>query len=137
MAFAALIVAVLFAGLLGLRLLAARRRAIRRGQIYAALLSGVGLMLAARGAFALAAGLGLAALLAWAWDRPTATGQGAVFDFVDEEARQLLGLGQNPTQAQIRTAFRSKMAQAHPDRGGNSALAARLVAARDRLLKRV
>jgi DnaJ-domain-containing protein 1 len=136
LAVAALIVALIFAGLFGVRLLGARRHKIRQGQVYAALLAGVGLMLAARGVFALAAGLGLAALFAWAWDKPQMAAAGQAPDSVDAEALRLLGLSPNPSAAQIRAAFRSKMAQAHPDKGGDSALAARLVAARDRLLGR-
>ena len=57
-------------------------------------------------------------------------------DAGDAEARTVLGVGADATPAEIRTAFRARMAQAHPDRGGNHAEAARLTAARDRLLRR-
>jgi DnaJ family protein C protein 19 len=54
----------------------------------------------------------------------------------DSAARRLLGVGPNASHGEIRSAYRSKMAQAHPDRGGSHNEAARLTAARDRLLKR-
>lgn len=54
----------------------------------------------------------------------------------DLAARRLLGVGVNATSGEIRSAYRSKMAQAHPDRGGTHNEAARLTAARDRLLKK-
>jgi curved DNA-binding protein CbpA len=55
----------------------------------------------------------------------------------DAEARAVLGVGSTATAAEIRAAYRSKMAHAHPDRGGAHADAARLTAARDRLLKKL
>ena len=54
----------------------------------------------------------------------------------DFAARRLLGVGPNATHAEIRGAYRAKMAQSHPDRGGSHNEAARLTAARDRLLKK-
>jgi hypothetical protein len=54
----------------------------------------------------------------------------------DFAARRLLGVGPNATHDEIRRAYRAKMAQAHPDRGGAHNEAARLTAARDRLLKK-
>lgn len=54
----------------------------------------------------------------------------------DAEARTILGLGPQATEAEIRAAYRTKMRQAHPDRGGKHSEAARLTAARDRLLRR-
>lgn len=52
-----------------------------------------------------------------------------------EEARSLLGLGPTATAEDIRAAHRRRIADAHPDRGGAPGEAARLNAARDRLLK--
>lgn len=52
-------------------------------------------------------------------------------------ARRALGVGADATEQEIRAAYRTKMAQAHPDRGGAHADAARLTAARDLLLKRL
>ena len=54
----------------------------------------------------------------------------------DSAARALLGVGPTASADEIRRAYRSKIAQAHPDRGGSHNEAARLTAARDRLLKR-
>jgi DnaJ-domain-containing protein 1 len=54
----------------------------------------------------------------------------------DIEARQVLGVGANASESDIRSAYRTKMAPAHPDRGGAHNEAARLTAARDRLLKK-
>lgn len=52
-----------------------------------------------------------------------------------EEARGLLGLGPTATAEDIRAAHRRRISDAHPDRGGDAGEAARLNAARDRLLK--
>jgi hypothetical protein len=54
----------------------------------------------------------------------------------DAEARSLLGVPAGATAEQINAAWRRLMARAHPDQGGTEGLAARLNAARDRLLKR-
>ncbi len=54
----------------------------------------------------------------------------------DFAARLTLGVGPTATPGEIRRAYRSKMMQAHPDRGGSHNEAARLAAARDRLLKK-
>ena len=54
----------------------------------------------------------------------------------DAEARSLLGVPAGATPEQINAAWRRLMARAHPDQGGTEGLAARLNAARDRLLKR-
>lgn len=53
----------------------------------------------------------------------------------EAEARALLGVGPQATRAEIQAAWRRLMARAHPDQGGTEGLAARLNAARDRLLK--
>ena len=54
----------------------------------------------------------------------------------DSEARSILGVGPNATEAEIREAYGRLMRMAHPDKGGTSGLAAQLNAARDRLLKK-
>jgi len=54
----------------------------------------------------------------------------------DAEARSILGVGLAASPDEIRHAYRRKMADAHPDRGGSHDAAARLTAARDTLLKR-
>jgi len=55
----------------------------------------------------------------------------------DSAARALLGVAPTANAAEIRRAYRAKMAVAHPDRGGKHAEAARLTAARDRLLRKL
>ncbi len=89
------------------------------------------------------AGLLLAAMafLAWQFWPQLVAGRRAAHapseDPRDAAARALLGLAANASEQQIRSAYRAKMARAHPDRGGSNADAARLTAARDRLLKKL
>jgi len=52
-----------------------------------------------------------------------------------KDARDLLGVPQTASKAQIRAAYNRLMRMAHPDHGGTAGLAAQLNAARDRLLK--
>lgn len=54
----------------------------------------------------------------------------------DAEARSVLGVAAEATPEAINAAWRRLMGRAHPDQGGTEGLAARLNAARDRLLKR-
>ena len=54
----------------------------------------------------------------------------------DFAARRALGVSSTATPDEIRRAYRAKMVHAHPDRGGSHNEAARLTAARDRLLKK-
>jgi hypothetical protein len=51
------------------------------------------------------------------------------------DALATLGLAEGASAAEIRAAHRRLIRDAHPDRGGSSAQAARLNAARDRLLR--
>lgn len=53
-----------------------------------------------------------------------------------EEARAVLGVPADATAEQIHAAWRRQMARTHPDQGGTKGLAARVNAARDRLLRR-
>lgn len=54
----------------------------------------------------------------------------------DSEARSILGVGPEASEAEIKEAYGRLMRMAHPDKGGTSGLAAQLNAARDRLLKK-
>ncbi|MGV3577595.1 J domain-containing protein [Brevundimonas sp.] len=54
----------------------------------------------------------------------------------DAEARSILGVGADATPEAIQSAWRRLMGRAHPDQGGTEGLAARLNAARDRLLRK-
>jgi hypothetical protein len=51
-----------------------------------------------------------------------------------KDARAILGVGPEASEAEIRAAHKRLMLRAHPDQGGTSGLAAQLNAARDRLL---
>lgn len=51
-------------------------------------------------------------------------------------ARGLLGVGTDADAAAINAAWRQRMAQVHPDRGGDTMLTAQVTAARDLLLRR-
>lgn len=53
-----------------------------------------------------------------------------------DEARSILGVGPDATEAEIQEAYTRLMQRAHPDKGGTNGLAAQLNAARDRLLRR-
>jgi hypothetical protein len=85
------------------------------------------------------AGLAAIAWIAWpslsGWRRQRTT-QTTAESPKDLEARAILGVGPTATESEIRSAYRAKIAQAHPDRGGSNAEAARLTAARDRLLRK-
>lgn len=52
------------------------------------------------------------------------------------EARAVLGLDANASEADIRAAHRRLVAATHPDRGGSAELTRRINAARDTLLNR-
>ena len=53
----------------------------------------------------------------------------------EAEARAILGVSADATTQDVQVAWRRVMARAHPDQGGTEGLAARVNAARDRLLK--
>jgi len=129
-------VAALFGVLLLARVGAARRVTLMQ-RWPALLLAGAAVLALMRGAAMPALGLGGLAGVAWVLApsllarRPAAAPE----DRADAAARAVLGVGRSASEADIRRAYRAKMARAHPDRGGAHAEAARLTAARDRLLK--
>lgn len=100
----------------------------------AALIAG-GLLAVARGAWIAGAAMGGAGL--WLVVASRLRPAGAAPDGLSEtEARSILGVGAGATEAEINVAWRRLMTRAHPDQGGTEGLAARLNAARDRLLGR-
>ncbi len=139
MAPALLVLIALFALLFLVRLSAARRAALIQ-RWPAVLLASAAFLALARGGLWAGFGFALAAAIAWhMWPRlsapRSAPGAPDANDPAEAEARAILGVGSDATVAQIRAAYRAKMARAHPDRGGSHAEAARLTAARDRLLR--
>lgn len=134
---------LLVAGLFGLRgLLSADPPRIGKWLRYigAGLLSGLAAMFAWTGRLALAAPLAGWALLLLrkkppggfpgAGPAPAASG-GPVSE---AEALEILGLQPEATGDEVRAAHRRLMQACHPDRGGSTYLAARLNAARDKLI---
>ena len=113
----------------------------RRGQwrvtatLIAAVMMAGGALATARGGFILGPALLIAALylVLQSRDRPVRPSAEAMSA---EEARSLLGVGPGASDAEVQSAWRRLMARAHPDQGGTEGLAARLNAARDRLLGR-
>jgi hypothetical protein len=104
--------------------------------LISAVLLGGGVLLAARGAWLPAGGLigaGLWLTLASRKrDVPVRTGEA----LSEGEARSILGVSSDASPEAVNAAWRRLMGRAHPDQGGTEGLAARLNAARDRLLKR-
>jgi len=133
---ALIILALAFGALSVVRLVGAERVTLARyaGHIAVTL---VCLLIAVRGGPWGAALGALAAGALWAWTlyRPPALAQAHREPMTDEDARIILGVGPDASAAEIKAAFRAKMQRAHPDRGGAAEDAARLIAARDRLLR--
>jgi hypothetical protein len=138
--FAAIIVIglLVWAGRGGLRRLSGGGVRVAGGVLWLALLVGAGL-LSLRGAWIW--GLVLAVIaLAGALGTRTAGGAGApaapppVSGMSADEARRILGVSADATEAEIQEAYTRLMRMAHPDAGGTSGLAAQLNAARDTLL---
>lgn len=101
----------------------------------AALLAG-GVLAAVRGGWIASAGLiGAGLWLAISSRTRSASAVRTDQGLTDSEARSCLGVGPNANEAEINSAWRRLMARVHPDQGGAEGLAARLNAARDRLLK--
>lgn len=114
----------------------------RRGQwrVAATLFSGVmlagGALLAFKGAWLPAVGLIGAGLWLTVASRQRTVPSRQADALSDSEARSILGVPVGASPEAINTAWRRLMGRAHPDQGGTEGLAARLNAARDRLLKR-
>jgi len=135
-----LIVTAVFALLLFVRVGGSQRaELIRRWP--AVVFAGAALLAASRGAIWPAIALAAFAALAWTWwpriapRLRTEAPKTAAPNPADAEARAILGVGPTATSSEIRAAYRAKMSSAHPDKGGSNAEAARLTAARDRLLR--
>jgi len=136
------LVCAAFAGLFLLRMGGAHRRSVSR-HAPAIILAGAAILFAARGAMMIALAFAVAAMALYAWSsrpkpRPQASSppprRGNAMS--DAQARAILGVPMGATEADIRSAFRRKMARAHPDQGGSTEEAARISAARDMLLRR-
>ncbi|QGZ94613.1 DnaJ domain-containing protein [Terricaulis silvestris] len=136
-----LIVAAVFALLFFVRVGGSQRVELMR-RWPAVAFAGAAIVAASRGAIWPAIAFAALAALAWTWwpriaprlrpEVPKTTAPNPA----DAEARVILGVGPTATSSEIRAAYRTKMARAHPDTGGSNAEAARLTAARDRLLRK-
>jgi DnaJ-domain-containing protein 1 len=129
---------VLFGLLFFIRLGAAQRAALL-ARWPAVLLALAALFTLSRGGWRAGLVLGVLAALAWLFWPALAAPKipaSAPEDPADAEARAILGVSPQAGESEIRRAYRTRMAKAHPDQGGGHAEAARLTAARDRLLRR-
>lgn len=102
--------------------------------LFSAVLFGVGVLVAVRGAWLPAAGLIGAGLWLTVASRQRVLAPRSEA-MSEAEARSLLGVPPSATSEEIKTAWKRLMGRAHPDQGGTEGLASRLNAARDRLLK--
>jgi DnaJ-domain-containing protein 1 len=84
-------------------------------------------------------GIGMMAVGAGFRPKPGRNGQQTTTPTIQaisrEEALDILGLEGNPSNEEIRTAYRTLMKRVHPDFGGTDGLSRRLTEARDVLLK--
>lgn len=102
--------------------------------LFSAVLIAGGVLLGARGAWLPAVALVGAGLWLTVASRQRAVAP-RTEAMTPAEARSLLGVSADATPQEINTAWKRLMARIHPDQGGTEGLAARLNAARDRLLK--
>jgi hypothetical protein len=103
--------------------------------LLAAVLMAGAVLAAARGAWLVAVGLAGAGLWLTLSSRMRVVApRGEALS--EAEARSLLGVAPGASPEAVNAAWRRLMARAHPDQGGTEGLAARLNAARDRLLGR-
>jgi len=136
-----LVGALLFVVLYG----AAGRRALRRFADWRLASAGLAIgLFAAAGFVGLRGGWGkglVLAIIAAAfaasarWPRPVSLNRPAPSEMSPSEARSTLGLGPDPSVADVRAAYARLIQRVHPDRGGAPGLAAHLNTARDVLLK--
>jgi len=132
-------IGLVFVLLLVGRLGGAKRRVLTKR--WPAVLMGVAaIFLLLRGQMWPAIAFGALAALAWVLEprliAPPPPPQTGPEDPEDVSARSVLGLARGAGASEIRAAYRAKMRAAHPDRGGSHNEAARLAAARDRLLRK-
>lgn len=136
----ALLVLLLAFGVLFLARIGGARRALWVKSWPALALGAGALFSVLRGGWSVGLVLAALALVAWQaplfWIRRGAQRSPPAPDRTDADARAVLGVSATATEDEIRRAYREKMANAHPDRGGAHDQAARLTAARDHLLKR-
>ena len=102
--------------------------------LFSAVLIAGAVLAAARGAWLIAAalaGAGLWLTVASRQRQPASRSEAMTV----AEARSLLGVPADASRQDINAAWKRLMGRAHPDQGGTQGLAARLNAARDRLLK--
>jgi len=104
--------------------------------LFSAVMLAGGVLLAARGALLPAVGLIGASLWLTLASRQRTHGSRQTEALSDSEARSILGVAADASPEAVNAAWRRLMGRAHPDQGGTEGLAARLNAARDRLLKR-
>lgn len=106
----------------------------------AVLMGAAGIFLLLRGQIWPAVAFGALAALAWVLEprliAPPPPPRTGPEDPEDAAARAVLGVAHGAGASEIRAAYRTKMRAAHPDRGGSHNEAARLAAARDRLLRK-
>lgn len=129
-------VAALFA-LLGIARVAGARRADLQRHLTTLLFAGAAVLALTRGRIGWALALAAVSTLAWAWTERKARRAAPIpAGMTETRARAILGIGQDAGVDAIRAAYRAKIAQAHPDRGGTAEAAAELNAAKDFLLKK-
>ena len=139
-----IVVAAIFAALGVLRFVGARRRSAMR-HAPTIIAGAAAILFALRGRLVPAAIIGLGAFALWLWSQrdridpeaaprpPRAPGGEGMSE---AQARAILGVRPGASETEIRSAFRQRIARAHPDLGGSTEEAARLSAARDALLRR-